>query len=53
MVQVLENIDNHEISINYVTTRKRWNRDEINIDNIFAYAIALEIIEESDDLEPK
>ena len=52
-VQVPENVDNHEISINDVSTEKRWNRDEINVDNIFAYAIALEIMEESEDLEPK
>ena len=52
-VQVPENVDNHEISINYVSTEKRWNRDEINVDNIFAYAIVLEIMEESEDLEPK
>ena len=32
---------NHEISINFVTTRKYWNRDEIIVDNIFAYNMAL------------
>ena len=52
-VELPKNIDNHEISINFVSTGKCWNRDEINVDNIFAYAIALEIIEESEDLEPK
>ena len=29
------------------------NCDEVIIDNVFAYATALEIIEESEDLEPK
>ena len=52
-VQVPENDNNEEISISYVTSGKRWNRREIIVDNVFAYAIALEIIEENEDHEPK
>ena len=44
--------ESDEISINYVSTRKRWNRKEQVIDNIFAYAIALDVIKESEDIEP-
>ena len=57
--QVLENtesktnIENEEISVSYVTIRKRWNRNEIVIDQIFAYAVATNLIKESEDLEPK
>ena len=36
------NIDNHEISMNYVHTRKRWNMIETNVNDIFAYSIANE-----------
>ena len=37
--QVLEKeiVENEEISINYVTTRKRWNQNEVIIDNIFFF----------------
>ena len=52
-VQVPENDNNEEISICYVTTGKRWNRNEIIVDNIFAYAIALDITRENEDHEPK
>ena len=45
--------DNNEISINYVMTRKRWNRTSIVVDNIFAYNVALDIIFENDESEPK
>ena len=45
--------DNNEISINYVMTGKRWNRTHVIIDNIFAYNVALDIISENEDLEPK
>ena len=45
--------DNNEISINYVMTGKRWNRTHVIIDNIFAYNVALDIISENEDPEPK
>jgi len=36
--------ENKEISINYIMNEIRWNRDEIDINNIFVYNIALNII---------
>jgi hypothetical protein len=49
-VQVLKNSQNEEISISYVSIKKRWNRNEIIIDNIFSYNISFD---ENEDLEPK
>ena len=51
--QTPEIVDNEEISINYIISGKRWNRKEIAIDDIFAYAAALDIIEEIEDHEPR
>ena len=51
--QAAENVDNEEISINYVISGKRWNRKEIVIDEIFAYAAALDISEKIEDHEPR
>jgi len=45
--------NNEEISINYVSSRKIWNRNDIIADNIFAYNIAMEIMQQNEDLEPK
>jgi hypothetical protein len=42
--QVSEIHENKEISINYIMNEIRWNRDEIDINNIFVYNIALNII---------
>jgi hypothetical protein len=33
--------------------KKRWNQNEIIINNIFSYNISLDIINENKDLEPK
>ena len=52
-IQVLETCDNQEISINYVTTGQRWNRNKIDVDDIFAYNVALNIVNDNEDLEPK
>ena len=52
-IQVLETCDNQEISINYVTTNQRWNRNKIDVDDIFAYNVALNIANDNEDLEPK
>ena len=52
-VHVPENNENEEISINYVSTRKRWNRNNIVVDNIFAYNVAVEIMQQDEDLEPR
>ena len=45
------NIENEEILVSYVTTGKRWNRNKIVIDQIFAYAVATDLIKESENLE--
>ncbi|XP_070033032.1 uncharacterized protein [Nicotiana tomentosiformis] len=52
-VQVPENDKNEEISISYVLTGKRWNRNNIVINNVFAYNVAIEIMQQDEDLEPK
>jgi len=51
--QVPENFENDEISINYVVSGQRWNRSQVNVNEIFAYNIALDIAKEDEDLEPK
>ena len=51
--QVPEIHENKEISINYVTNGIQWNRLEINVDDIFAYNIALNVINDNEDQEPK
>ena len=43
---------NEEISINYVMTGERWNRNEIIVDDIFAYHVAQNVANENEDLEP-
>ena len=44
--------DNQEISINHVMSGKQWNRKDINVDDLFAYKVALEIMDKDEDLEP-
>ena len=36
---------NEEISINYIMSRKVWNRDKTDVDDIFVYNIALNVME--------
>nr|AQY61295.1 Pol [Coffea arabica] len=48
---ILEENETIENSINFITSRKSWNRKEIIIDNIFAYNIALDIMAEDEDHE--
>ena len=43
--------ESKEISINYACTNELWDRNEIIIDDMFAFAVAIEIIL-SDDIEP-
>ncbi|XP_058768131.1 uncharacterized protein LOC131641850 [Vicia villosa] len=50
--QVLETHENKEISINYVQNGIQWNRNEVDIDDLFAYIIALNEINEKEDHEP-
>jgi len=45
--------NNEEISINYVSLEKMCNRNNIIIDNIFTYNIAIKIMQQDDDYEPK
>ncbi|CAH9090012.1 unnamed protein product [Cuscuta epithymum] len=47
------NVDNFEISINYVSNGIQWNRNDIDVNDIFSYAIATDIMNEHDDNEPK
>ena len=51
--QVPENIDTEEISINYVVTGKRWNRNDTIVDEYFAYNVAFDIMMDPEDLAPK
>jgi len=39
--------------MNYVSTRKRWNRINVVIDNMFAYNVAVEIMQQDEGFEPK
>ncbi|RTK79942.1 hypothetical protein DRJ71_16805, partial [Enterococcus faecalis] len=52
-VQVPENCENDEISINYVFTGEKWDQNKTIINEIFAYNVALNIMNESKDLEPR
>ncbi|KAI3735382.1 hypothetical protein L6452_14878 [Arctium lappa] len=45
--------ENEDISINYIMSRKVWNRNKTDVDDIFAYNIALNVIENEEDQEPK
>lgn len=46
--------ENREISINYINTGKIWNRKYIEeVDEIFSYNVAFDIINENEDHEPK
>ena len=37
--------DNNEISINYVLSGKQWNRKHVDMDDIFAYEVSLELMD--------
>ena len=50
--QVPEIVENDEISINYVMNHKIWNRNKVNIDEVFAYNVAKDVISDNDDQEP-
>ncbi|KAL0342624.1 UNVERIFIED_CONTAM: Retrovirus-related Pol polyprotein from transposon RE1 [Sesamum calycinum] len=45
--------DNEEISINYVLNGICWNRNKVIVDDIFAYNVALNVIHDNEDHEPK
>ena len=46
-------VDNNEILINYTMTRKRWNKINVVVGNIFVYNVAHNIIYENEDSKPK
>jgi len=50
--QVPEIVENDEISINYVMNHKIWNRNKVNIDEVFAYNVAKDVISDNEDQEP-
>jgi hypothetical protein len=39
--------------MNYVTSGIEWNRNNVNVDDVFAYKIALDIINDNEDHEPR
>ena len=43
-----DGIDNNEISINYVLSGKQWNRKHVDMDDLFAYEVALELMDNED-----
>ena len=44
---------NCEISVSYVHTREKWDRNNIVINNIFAFQVASNIIRNDEDPEPR
>ena len=47
--QILEIIENDEISINYVMNHIIWNQNEVNIDKTFTYNIAMNAMNDNED----
>ncbi|KAG8496930.1 hypothetical protein CXB51_008145 [Gossypium anomalum] len=45
--------DNKEISIDYVMSGIKWNRNQIDVDDNFACNVALDVINNKEDYEPK
>ena len=45
--------DNEEIFIDYVMSGIKWNRNQIDVDDIFACNVALDVINNKEDYEPK
>ncbi|WZZ57161.1 hypothetical protein YC2023_057268 [Brassica napus] len=43
---------NDEISINYLMSGTRWNRKDVDINDIFAYQVALDVMDLDEDHEP-
>ena len=44
--------ENCEIFVSYVHTREKWDRNNIVINNIFAFQVASDIIRNDEDPEP-
>ena len=47
--QVLEIVENDEISINNVMNHIIWNQNEVNIDETFTYNIAINVMNDNED----
>ena len=45
--------ENNEISISYVHKGEKWDRNNFDVNNIFAFQVALDIIQNDDDPEPQ
>ena len=45
--------ENNEISISYVHMGKKWDRNNFDVNNIFTFQVALDIIQNDDDPEPQ
>ena len=45
--------ENNEISISYVHMGEKWDRNNFDVNNIFAFKVALDIIQNDDDPEPQ
>ena len=45
--------ENNEISISYVHRGEKWDRNSFDVNNIFAFQVALDIIQNDDDPEPQ
>ncbi|KAK4708501.1 hypothetical protein R3W88_029426 [Solanum pinnatisectum] len=52
-IEISENNENEEISISYVSTGKRWNQNDVVVDNIFGYNVVTEIMQQDEDHKPK
>ena len=48
-----KNVGNNETSINFVSSKEEWNRNNVVINDIFAYSIAADLTYDEDDVEPK
>ena len=44
---------NDEISINYASTGELWDHTKVVINEVFYFAVAIEILKEDDDYEPR
>ena len=45
--------ENNEISLSYVHRGEKWDRNNFDVNNIFAFQVALDIIQNDDDPEPQ
>ena len=41
--QAPEICENHEISVNYTMSGIRWDQNEVNIDDVFAYNVTIDV----------